>query len=104
MSLPFSVLSLRLWEQNRESFVKKLGDNFQHSGFCGLLDHTLEENLIDEVVEISKEFFDLHEETKMSYFEPNLGGARGYTPLKIDANGSIVFFYEINTWYFSFLS
>ena len=53
MSLPFSVLSFGLWEKNPESFAKKLGDNFQNSGFCGLLDHTLEDNLIDEVVEIS---------------------------------------------------
>ena len=79
MSLPFSVLSLKLWKENQESFAKKLGNNFQNSGFCGLLDHTIEENLIEEVVGISKEFFDLPAETKMRYFEPNFGGARGYT-------------------------
>ena len=84
MSLPFSVLSLKLWKENQESFAKKLGNNFQNSGFCGLLDHTIEENLIEEVVGISKEFFDLPAETKMRYFEPNFGGARGYTPLKIE--------------------
>ena len=84
MSLPFSVLSLSLWEHNTQSFVKKLGHNFQSSGFCGLIDHTIEEKLIDEVIEISRKFFSLPDNVKMKYFEPGLGGARGYTPIKIE--------------------
>ena len=35
-------------------------------------------------MEIFKEFFSFSEKNKMVYFEPNLGGARGYTPIKVE--------------------
>ena len=84
MSLPFSVLSLNLWEKDPEDFSFQLGKNFQNTGFCGISDHTLNKGLVDEVLEIFKEFFSLPKNKKMAYFEPNLGGARGYTPIKIE--------------------
>ena len=84
MSLPFSVLSLNLWEKDPEDFSFQLGKNFQNTGFCGISDHTLNKDLVDEVLEIFKEFFSLPKNKKMAYFEPNLGGARGYTPIKIE--------------------
>ena len=84
MSLPFSVLSLNLWEKDPENFSFQLGKNFQNTGFCGISDHTLNKGLVDEVLEIFKEFFSLPKTNKMAYFEPNLGGARGYTPIKIE--------------------
>ena len=84
MSLPFSVLSLNLWEKDPEDFSFQLGNNFQNTGFCGISDHTLNKDLVDEVIEIFKDFFNLPKSKKMTYFEPNLGGARGYTPIKIE--------------------
>ena len=84
MSLPFSVLSLNLWEKDPEDFSFQLGNNFQNTGFCGISDHTLNKGLVDEVLENFKSFFSLPESKKMAYFEPNLGGARGYTPIKIE--------------------
>ena len=84
MSLPFSVLSLNLWEKDPEDFSLQLGKNFHNTGFCGISDHTLNKGLVDEVLEIFKEFFSLPKNNKMAYFEPNLGGARGYTPIKIE--------------------
>ena len=84
MSLPFSVLSLDLWEKDPEEFSFRLGKNFKNTGFCGILDHTLDKDLVDEVLDIFKDFFALPKRTKMDYFEPSLGGARGYTPIKIE--------------------
>ena len=84
MSLPFSVLSLNLWEKDPEEFSVQLGRNFENTGFCGISDHTLNSNLVDEVLKIFKEFFALPKSKKVAYFEPSLGGARGYTPIKIE--------------------
>ena len=79
MSSPFSVLSLDLWEEDPKEFSLQMGKNFENSGFCGITEHSINKKLIDEVLQIFKEFFLLSEEKKMQYFEANLGGARGYT-------------------------
>ena len=84
MPLPFSVLSLDLWKKDPRNFSLLLGQNFEKSGFCGISNHSLNKHLIDEVMEIFKEFFSFSEKNKMVYFEPNLGGARGYTPIKVE--------------------
>ena len=84
MSSPFSVLSLDLWEEDPKEFSIQMGKNFENSGFCGITEHSINKKLIDEVLQIFKEFFVLSEEKKMQYFEVNLGGARGYTPIKVE--------------------
>ena len=84
MLLPFSVLSLDLYKKDPGKFSFELGKNFEDSGFCGISEHPLDRNLINEVLQIFKEFFSLPESQKMEYFEPNLGGARGYTPIKVE--------------------
>ena len=61
-----------------------MGKNFENSGFCGITEHSINKKLIEEVLQIFKEFFILPEEEKMQYFEGNLGGARGYTPIKVE--------------------
>ena len=84
MSLPFSILSLNLKEKNPKEFSAVLGKNFENSGFCGISEHSLDDALISEVLEIFRNFFSFQKSQKMKYFEPNLGGARGYTPIKIE--------------------
>ena len=70
-------------------FSKQLGENFRRSGFCGINDHEIDTDLVKEVQDLFIQFFSLPEETKKSYFYPELGGARGYTPFKIEtAKGS----------------
>ena len=61
-----------------------MGKNFENSGFCGITEHSINKKLIEEVLQIFKEFFTLAEEEKLQYFEGNLGGARGYTPIKVE--------------------
>ena len=84
MSSPFSVLSLNLWEKDPEEFSLQMGRSFEKSGFCGITDHSINKELINDVLQIFKVFFDLPEYKKTKYFEENLGGARGYTPIKIE--------------------
>ena len=84
MYLPFSVLSLNLWREDPKEFSLQMGKNFENSGFCGITEHSINKKLIEEVLQIFKEFFILPEEEKMQYFEGNLGGARGYTPIKVE--------------------
>ena len=84
MYLPFSVLSLNLWREDPKEFSIQMGKNFENSGFCGITEHSINKKLIEEVLQIFKEFFILPEEEKMQYFEGNLGGARGYTPIKVE--------------------
>ena len=84
MPLPFSVLSLNLWKEDPKEFATQMGRNFENSGFCGITEHSINEELINEVLQIFKRFFALPKQEKMQYFEANLGGARGYTPIKVE--------------------
>jgi isopenicillin N synthase-like dioxygenase len=53
-------------------------------GFCGIKDHSVDKALVKEVVKIFSHFFSLSEEIKKKYYDSSLGGARGYTPYKIE--------------------
>ena len=89
MNIPFSVISLKDFTKDPNKFSKQLGENFRRSGFCGINDHEIDTDLVKEVQGLFIQFFSLPEETKKSYFYPELGGARGYTPFKIEtAKGS----------------
>ena len=68
MYLPFSVLSLNLWREDPKEFSIQMGKNFENSGFCGITEHSINKKLIEEVLQIFKEFFILPEEEKMQYF------------------------------------
>ena len=84
MQTPFSVLSLKGLNEDPQTFSQELGKNFRDSGFCGIKDHGIDKKLVTEVQDLMKRFFNLPEETKRSYFKPELNGARGYTPFKIE--------------------
>ena len=84
MTAPFTTLSLDTFERDKELFSKQLGDNFIQWGFCGVRDHKIDQTLIGDVIEMFETFFALPNQTKMKYFNPNLHGARGYTPMKIE--------------------
>ncbi len=84
MTESIPVISFKLLKENPLLFASHLGKAFEELGFCGIKDHTIEEELIKDVLEIFQLFFSLSKEKKMEYFQPNLGGARGYTPFKIE--------------------
>ncbi|HET9630047.1 MAG TPA: 2-oxoglutarate and iron-dependent oxygenase domain-containing protein [Novosphingobium sp.] len=57
-----------------------LGGSFREFGFAMVEDHGIEPALIDAAWRLTAEFFALPESEKLTYFRPDLAGARGYTP------------------------
>jgi len=84
LSSPFSVLSLKNKEQDPLGFSNELGLNFMQWGFCGIEDHKISKLLVKEVMGIFSTFFSLSDEVKNQYHDSSLGGARGYTPYKVE--------------------
>ena len=84
MNLPFSLLSFEDLHKDPEDFSQRLGKSFQETGFCGLSDHPINQELINEVTQTFHEFFSLPTNIKLEYFDPKLAGARGYTPMKVE--------------------
>ena len=66
--------------QPLDTIADELGRSFEEFGFAVVRDHGIPQSLIDRAEEMSKQFFDLPEETKRKYHIPGGGGARGYTP------------------------
>jgi|TARA_B100000767_G_C19732495_1_gene522363 isopenicillin N synthase-like dioxygenase len=84
MSAPFAIISLEKQKKDAKQFAQELGESFLQCGFCGISEHTLDLDLIDDVMIIFKEFFALPHATKKQYFDPKVKGARGYTPTRIE--------------------
>ena len=62
--------------QQRE-VAAQIGDACRNVGFMYLVNHGVSQSLINDVMSVSKEFFDLPTETKRKYGYAN-GGFRGY--------------------------
>ncbi len=84
MSDLIKTLSFKLWEEDPDQFVELLGKNHKSTGFCAIKDHPIEPDLVNSCIKMMSEFFALPEDIKMKYFDEGLGGARGYTPYKIE--------------------
>ena len=84
VSTPFKILSLKEKQKDVNNFSKELGDNLNQWGFVGIKEHTIDRDLVKDVISLFAEFFNLTDDIKESYYNPNLGGARGYTPIKIE--------------------
>ncbi|MBL1410653.1 isopenicillin N synthase family dioxygenase [Sphingobacterium faecale] len=63
----------------RKQFVQDIGKAFNETGFVTIANHGLSEELISELYQTVKAFFDLPQETKDKYEFPELAGQRGYT-------------------------
>jgi isopenicillin N synthase-like dioxygenase len=84
LEAPFSVLSLEDLDSDLTSFSNNLGESFKEWGFCGIKNHGVDTELVTQVQEMFIQFFSFSEEKKKEYFRPEYGGARGYTPFKIE--------------------
>ena len=84
VSTPFKILSFKEKQKDKNNFSKELGDSFNQWGFVGIKEHTIDRDLVKDVISLFGEFFNLTDDIKESYYNPNLGGARGYTPIKIE--------------------
>ena len=78
------TLDIRRYDSDRDAFVAELGAAYREFGFCCISGHGIEPVLIDNAYDAFKRFFALPAETKMKYHLPGSGGARGYTPYKVE--------------------
>lgn len=78
------TLDIRRFEGARDAFVAELGAAYRAFGFCGLTGHGIDAGLIDGARGAFRQFFALPEAVKMQYHVAGTGGARGYTPFKIE--------------------
>lgn len=63
----------------KEMFIKELGTAFEEIGFVALSGHFLSDELVEELYDQIKKFFDLPQEVKDAYEIAGIGGQRGYT-------------------------
>ncbi|MFC0205430.1 isopenicillin N synthase family dioxygenase [Novosphingobium soli] len=75
------VLSL---VDDRAVLPARIGESFRTFGFAMIRDHGIDLALIDRAWALTRELFDLPEDTKRRYFVPGQGGARGYTPFRTE--------------------
>jgi isopenicillin N synthase-like dioxygenase len=78
------TLDVARYDTDREAFVAELGAAYRTFGFCCIVGHGIPRALIDEAYDAFKRFFELPAESKMRYHVPGGGGARGYTPYKVE--------------------
>jgi isopenicillin N synthase-like dioxygenase len=78
------TLDIRRYEHDRPAFVAELGTAYREFGFCCIGGHGIPQALIDDAYAVFRRFFALPTETKMRYHVPGGGGARGYTPFKVE--------------------
>lgn len=78
------TLDIRRFDTDREAFVAELGAAYRQFGFCCITGHGIERELIDSAYDAFAGFFALPLPTKMKYHLSGSGGARGYTPFKVE--------------------
>jgi len=78
-------------EQTKNAFVQKLGKAFEEVGFVSVVDHGIDDVLIDKLYTNVKAFFGMKNDQKAKYEIEGLAGQRGYTSFgKESAKGSDV--------------
>jgi isopenicillin N synthase-like dioxygenase len=78
------TLDIRRYDTDRDAFVAELGAAYRQFGFCCISGHGIPRELIDGAYRAFEQFFALPADTKMKYHVPGSGGARGYTPFKVE--------------------
>ncbi|HEX7338451.1 MAG TPA: 2-oxoglutarate and iron-dependent oxygenase domain-containing protein [Rhodanobacteraceae bacterium] len=77
------TLDMRRFDTDREAFVAEIGAAYRQFGFCCISHHGLPRTVVDDAYAAFKQFFALPDATKRQYHLGN-GGARGYTPFKVE--------------------
>ncbi|NNF19794.1 MAG: isopenicillin N synthase family oxygenase [Flavobacteriaceae bacterium] len=66
-------------KERKEKFIREIGSAFENIGFVALSGHFLSDQLVEDLYEEIKKFFNLPQDVKDSYEIPGIGGQRGYT-------------------------
>ena len=64
--------------QSMNQFAQELGASFNQTGFAIIKNHSLSNEITDQLYSTIKDFFDLSDEQKIKYYYPDLFGQRGY--------------------------
>ena len=80
MNTVIPEISLISLQNQSEADLKILKEALNSHGFFTIIDHEIDDSLLDDSYTCAKEFFDLPEDVKKQYATPEIGGARGYTP------------------------
>lgn len=78
------TLDMRRYDSERTAFVAEIGAAYREYGFCCISGHGIPVDLIARAYAAFERFFDLPDAVKRRYHVPGGGGARGYTPYKIE--------------------
>ncbi|HEX7341728.1 MAG TPA: 2-oxoglutarate and iron-dependent oxygenase domain-containing protein [Rhodanobacteraceae bacterium] len=78
------TLDMRRFDADRTAFVAELGAAYRQFGFCCISHHGVPRELVDRAYDAFRRFFALPVETKQKYHLAGTGGARGYTPFKVE--------------------
>lgn len=78
------TLDLNRFDTDREAFVAEVGEAYEVFGFCCFSNHGIPQALIHAAYEDFRDFFALPEDVKKQYHLEGKGGARGYTPFKVE--------------------
>ncbi len=78
------VLSLAEFDQRAGRFSSELGRAWRETGFVGIRDHGIDDELIKQAYTVFRQFFALPADIKQQYHRPGIGGARGYTGFGIE--------------------
>jgi isopenicillin N synthase-like dioxygenase len=80
------VPTLSLADEARDpaAFAAAFGGSFERFGFAIVADHGIPLGLIERAWRLTEQFFALPVDEKRGYYDPALGGQRGYTPFKTE--------------------
>ncbi|MGA7933506.1 MAG: 2-oxoglutarate and iron-dependent oxygenase domain-containing protein [Kovacikia sp.] len=65
--------------KNRQTFVFQLGSALEDIGFFAVVNHGVDQALIQTAYQLAQTFFEFPEEIKRRYEDPALNGQRGFT-------------------------
>ncbi len=86
--MPNAVVTLDMRDfdnvDKRDAFVRTLGQGFEEIGFVTLIGHGVDERITAPAYDALRRFFALPTEKKLTYHVPGGGGARGYTPFRVE--------------------
>jgi isopenicillin N synthase-like dioxygenase len=75
------VLSLA---DDKARFAQEIGNSFKTFGFALVKDFDIDRGLIERAWQLSEQFFALPDAEKRGYHNPEIAGARGYTPFGVE--------------------
>ena len=78
------TLDIRRYDTERGRFVAEMGAAYREFGFCCITGHGIEAASIERAYAVFRQFFALPDAVKRKYHVAGGGGARGYTPFKVE--------------------